>query len=97
MTTLVTWEVQIKPGLWDEAAAFNLKHLPDTRNFPGCRSIDLYRETSDPDRLMLIEYWDSAEDYHKYVAWRRQTGVLGDFLTLCAGDPLLRFFDLVDG
>jgi hypothetical protein len=49
------------------------------------------------ERLVLIEYWDSLEAYHKYVTWRTKTGDLPDFVEINDGPPALRTFDLMDG
>lgn len=47
-------------------------------------------------KLVLIEYWDSAAAYHKYVSWRTQTGDLPNFVDICEGPPLVRICDLID-
>jgi hypothetical protein len=44
---------------------------------------------------MLVEYWDSFEHYKKYVQWRRDTGVLPDFLTMCSSEPVTQSFDSI--
>jgi quinol monooxygenase YgiN len=49
------------------------------------------------ERLVLVEYWDSLEAYHKYVTWRTKTGDLPNFVEINDGPPLLRTFDLMDG
>jgi len=97
MTTLVLWEVNIQPGSLAEAEKAFADTLPDTRSFPGCQRIEPYRNQNDPCQLVLVEYWDSFEHYKKYVQWRQETGVLPNFLSLCAGPPVLRSFDLMDG
>jgi hypothetical protein len=47
--------------------------------------------------LTLIEYWDSIEDYHKYVTWRTEQGDLPNFVEICEGPPVLRVLDLMEG
>jgi len=49
------------------------------------------------ERLVLVEYWDSIEAYHKYVTWRTQSGDLPNFADICDGPPHLRTFDLMPG
>jgi len=96
MTTLVLWEVNIKPEFLAEAEKTFAETLADTRAFNGCQRIESYRNQADPRQLMLVEYWDSFDHYKAYVQWRQDTGVLPNFLTLCAGPPVLRSFDLMD-
>lgn len=57
--------------------------LPDTRAFDGCRDIKTLYE-GESDTFVLIEKWDSAEHYDKYLAWRVENG-LGALL-----EPLLK-------
>ena len=96
MSTLVLWDVQIKPGLGQKAEETFVENLPGTRSFKGCQRIDAYRNADDADNLLLVEYWDSIEDYREYVQWRTETGVLPDFLTMCAQDPVTRSYELMD-
>jgi quinol monooxygenase YgiN len=43
--------------------------------------------------MLLIEYWDSLQAYHKYVTWRKETGVVDVFLENCDAPAILRTFD----
>jgi quinol monooxygenase YgiN len=43
--------------------------------------------------MMLIEYWDSLEAYHKYVTWRKESGAVDEFLENCDAPAILRTFD----
>ena len=53
--------------------------------------------TDQGTHLTLIEYWDSLEDYHKYVTWRTEQGDLPNFVEICEGPPVLRVLDLMEG
>jgi quinol monooxygenase YgiN len=48
--------------------------LPDTRAFEGCREIEVYRD-NERETYVLIEEWDSAAHYDRYLAWRMETGL----------------------
>lgn len=48
--------------------------LPDTRAFEGCQSVQLAADAEDPTKLILIEFWESAERYDAYRAWRAESG-----------------------
>ena len=96
MSTLVLWEVKLKPELRAAAEQSVLELLPGTRSFPGCQRIEPHRSQANPSHLLLVEYWDSFEHYQKYVRWRRDTGVLPDFLKMCASDPIVQSFDLIE-
>ena len=47
-------------------------------------------------RLVMIQYWDSPEAYHKYVSWRMQAGDLQNFVSICEGPPDVRVCDQID-
>lgn len=97
MTVLITWELPIKPDLWEEARRSCAENLGGTRSFSGCQKIDIYRDKN-TGSMVLIEYWDSVLDYQKYVQWRKETGVLGDFVSdFASGEPALRILDLMEG
>jgi quinol monooxygenase YgiN len=53
--------------------------------------------SAEGERLVLIEYWDSIEAYHKYVTWRTETGSLPDFVEICDGPPIMRTLELMEG
>ncbi len=67
------------PGKRDELVDTLVSILPDTRAFDGCNSIAFTESADSPGALLLIEDWDSMEQYDAYKAWRRESGtsVLG--------------------
>lgn len=79
----VTFVMDIKAEAAEAVCASFEVMLPDTRAFPGCIAVNAYRSAEHPNRVILIEEWDSEEDYGKYLAWRSQDGSLdqmADFL-----------------
>lgn len=67
------------PGKRDELVDTLVGILPDTRAFDGCNTIAFTESADSPGSLLLIEDWDSMEQYEAYKAWRRESGtsVLG--------------------
>ena len=53
-------------GKCDDVAARAVPLIEATRNEEGCISYDLYRNVSEPDRLVFVETWKSraAVDAH---------------------------------
>ena len=74
MAVSVILEVKAKPGTGDELVAFFRSILPETRAFEGCTSVDTLQNSDDADNVVLVEVWDSREQYEKYLAWRRESG-----------------------
>lgn len=93
MATTVILEVPVQPGKTDELISTFNEILPDTRSFKGCQSVTVHRDTTNPDTLLLIEHWDSAEDHAAYSEWRKNSGTLGPLMALAAGRPATRILD----
>jgi len=46
----------------------------------------------DTANVVLIERWETRSHYEKYLAWREETGVLGQLGALLEGPPNIRFY-----
>lgn len=72
----ITFVMDLKPAIVEMMAQGFADALPATREFPGCRSVHAYRSNEAPNRLILIEQWDSREAYQAYLDWRQEAGML---------------------
>jgi quinol monooxygenase YgiN len=72
----VTFVMNLKPEVMEPLLARFEEALPDTRAFPGCRSVKVFRNDEDPNKIILLEEWDSREDHEKYMAWRNEDGTM---------------------
>jgi quinol monooxygenase YgiN len=80
------------PGKGDEVNAFLKAILPDTRAYKGCRFVHVYRHHTDPNRVILIEEWDSLAEYEAYFAWRTENNSLAPLVALLTAPPQLDFW-----
>ena len=71
MKTLVIAEFPAKEGKFEELEATLRAALVDTRAFDGCISLETYLH-SESKTFTLIEDWESADHYAKYIAWRSE-------------------------
>ena len=67
--------------------------LKGTRAFPGFRDVRAIRNMDNPDQVLLIEDWDTAEAYKAYVAWRTETGAMDGLRALTIVPPQTDFWD----
>ena len=67
MAVRVILEVQAKPGTGDEVVAFFRSILPETRAYEGCTSVDALQNSDDADNMVVVEVWDSHEQYKEYL------------------------------
>ena len=70
----VTLEMIFNPGVGEAFSASLPEMLKDTAGRPGFRNIRAMRHKDDPDRILLIEQWDSEKHYQDYLAWRTERG-----------------------
>lgn len=96
MSTLVLLEAKAKAGRIAELMALFRKELPSTRSYEGCRGITAHTGSEDDHAIVLVEHWDSAEHYRKYLAWREETGLLAQLSALFEGPASIRYFDSHD-
>jgi quinol monooxygenase YgiN len=93
MTVQVIMELAIKEGRYDDFRDFMVKILPDTRPYPGCVSIEFVKSQDNPHHVLVMEKWNSREDYESYYKWRIETGILNQMVDAIDGEPKMRFFD----
>jgi quinol monooxygenase YgiN len=80
------------PGKAQEVDDLLVSILPDTRKFTGCRFVHAYRHRTDPNRVILIEEWDSVAEYETYFAWRNSSGTLQPLVPLLTAPPQIDFW-----
>lgn len=95
MAILVLFEGQVTKGSADALETILTDIFPDTRSYSGCGGISA---AFDPERktVVFVERWDSQSQYEKYLAWRKETGVLDQIAAQLQGSPSIRYFDPSD-
>lgn len=86
---LVTMVLTIKP---EATAAFipNLQAMfADTKLRKGFRNIKVERHQMDANKLLVVEEWDTAQDYQDYIAWRTERGDMESIGEVLAAPPQL--------
>ena len=96
MAVRVILEVKAKPGTGDELVAFFRSILAETRAYEGCTRVETLQNSEDADNVLLVEDWDTHEQYEKYLAWQRERGVSDRLKQALAEPPNIRHFDVTD-
>ena len=74
----ITWFV--KPEKRAQFVAELSGKLPVTRAYDGCHWLYLANNAdSETDRVEAVSMWDSREKYNAYLAFREESGELGEF------------------
>lgn len=71
---VVTMDVALNPEASERFAQLDETALVDTKNFPGCRGIQIVRHKEDANRFLFVERWESEQAYRDYIAWRTERG-----------------------
>ncbi len=71
---VVTMDVVLKPDNTERFAQMDQTPLEGTRNFPGCRGVQIVRHKDDPNRFLFVERWETEQAYKDYIAWRTERG-----------------------
>jgi|GEM_PF-5264626 len=69
--------------------------FPETRLRDGLRSIRLLRSDVDPNQFLLIEEWDSAQNFQDYAQFRTDTGDTAKLLAMIDGPPQISVWPLI--
>ena len=81
--------------IWTRSKRCFLKILPASRSYEGCEGLTVHRNLDDTANVVLVERWESRALYDKYLAWREETGVLGQIGALLEDPPSIRFYSNV--
>ncbi len=96
MSVMVLFEAPVKSEEVSNMKSYMAEILPDTRTYEGCQGIELYFDTEDGDKIVLVERWDSRSHHERYLGWRRETGVLDKIGGMLAGPPSVRYLERID-
>ena len=93
MSILVLLEVTLKPEKVNDFITFMKNELHHTREFDGCNGVTVHNNQDDSSNMVIVEDWDSRQQYEKYLAWRSERGDLEKLGPLVVGDPSIRYYD----
>ncbi len=96
MAIMVLLEGKAKAEAVDRLKAALPKLFPDTRQYDGCRGITAYISAEDGRTVVFVEYWDTKAHYERYLAWRTETGVIAELVSMLEAPPSIRYFDQID-
>ena len=87
MAVLVLVRAVARPGNGADVIHMLAPFVGDDTGMEGCSRIEMAVDATDPDRLLLLEEWTSAEAHKANLAALQEAGGLDDFLALLAEEP----------
>ena len=97
MSVMVLLEAPVKSEEVSNMKSCLAEILPDSRAYEGCQALDVYFNTEDEGKRVLVERWDSRPHHEKYLGWRTETGVMDKIGGMLAGPPSIRYFERAEG
>ena len=88
MAVLVLVRARAKPGKGAAVVEMLAPFMGEDTGMDGCARIEMAVDATDPDRILLLEEWTSAEAHKANLAALEAAGGLNDFLALLAEDPV---------
>lgn len=92
MSVLVLLEMNAKSGSAADITNWLRDGLHHTRGFDGCNSITFHSNQDDPNNMVIVEDWDSRQQYEKYLAWRVERGDIEKLMGWLVGEPSIRYY-----
>jgi quinol monooxygenase YgiN len=93
MPCYVMLEFTAKPGTGPAMLDALREALPETRNKPGCESLEVTVNQDNGDNILLVMRWTSRGHYQTYRDWREANGDVQRFADLTVGGLSTRFFE----
>jgi quinol monooxygenase YgiN len=92
MSITVILEADVKPEGKSKLLELLAKYLPETKKYAGFISISIHSE-QDTNQVVFYEEWQSISDYHAYLDWRTETGVMSELAATFNSPPIIRYFN----
>ena len=85
-------EVQLRPDTREEADDVIRQTLAQTAAFAGNEGLEVLVDDADPNTVVVVETWATADDHAAYVAWRATPEGAAPLAAVLAGPPVTRTF-----
>jgi quinol monooxygenase YgiN len=83
-----------KPGKGEDFARTFAPVIKDVQQEPGCEQYELFRSEEDPDKLVLLERWTSAELLDQHMELLRSRGPSPTAEFRAEGGPSLERYEV---
>ena len=96
MSIKLILDLQVKPDELERLIKTFKEILVDTRNYEGCKEVELFQNQDNPDNLTLIQEWETRQNYETYFAWREEIGAIESLTATLTTPPNIRYFDHIE-
>ena len=96
LKTLIVVEAITRTDRTQDAIQFLDEKFRETLELESCQDITTYLG-EDGHTLIVIQHWNSKDEFDEYFAGRQESGDFDDFVSMLQGAPNIRAFDAVNG
>lgn len=93
MSVYVILELQSNPEDIDVLKSAIERILPAKRDCDGCNEVHVIENQDNPLNIILIETWETREQYEKYLKWRMEIGALDTIGAMLSKLPSIRYYE----
>ena len=97
MPVIAILDLKLKADALDRANDVIRETLTATRAFPGCLSVTVLVDSTDPTHVAAYEEWESLEADAAYRQWRTTDEGASDLGSVLAAAPTLTKFTIAEG
>ena len=94
MTVKVIFELKLQDGKTSELVQMVREALPVTRQYDGCKHVDLCLGLDDTTQVILTQEWESKEKHLAYIQFRTEDGSLDKIRAIVKEEPKMSYFDI---
>ena len=87
----VNWLVKAK--CLDETIAMLRMFFIETQRRVGFRKIQLLRNSTEENSIILLEEWDTVEDFQSYIKFRTESGDLSNLMQMADTSPQINIWN----
>jgi len=77
MAIRILVNIDALPGKGSELARARAARAAEVRQEPGCEQFDLFQDTQNPDKLLLVERWTDEASLAAHAERNRQRPAIG--------------------
>lgn len=96
MTVKVIFELKLQDGKTSELVQMVREALPATRQYDGCKHVDLCLGLDDTTQVILTQEWESKEKHLAYIQFRTEDGSLDKIRAIVTEEPKMSYYDIQD-
>ena len=95
MAFVMITELTVDPSKIDDFIQSTNAHLHASENYEGNIQFKIMVDTTEPNKIVFYEVWDSQAAQQQYWNWRVQQGDFDTLKQYLIAEPKLKFYNML--